>query len=102
MLDSGKIDGVTIIDSAYFKQSITPCGIEDAKGVKCDYYGYQWWIPEDATEGEFMARGVYGQCIYSNRPRGVVIATNAADRTFREEGVAEQNIATFRAIATKI
>lgn len=65
-------------------------------------YGYQWWIPEDATEGEFMARGVYGQYIYINRPRGVVIATNAADRKFREEGAAEQNIATFRAIANKI
>ncbi len=65
-------------------------------------YGFQWWIPEDATEGEFMARGVYGQYIYINRARGVVIATNAADRKFREEGASEQNIATFRAIANNI
>jgi CubicO group peptidase (beta-lactamase class C family) len=62
MLDSGKIDGVPIIDSAYFKQSITPCGIEDAKGVKCDYYGYQWWIDPEHPE-IFYARGILGQYI---------------------------------------
>jgi CubicO group peptidase (beta-lactamase class C family) len=62
MLDSGKIDGVPIIDSAYFKQSITPCGIEDAKGVKCDYYGYQWWIDPEHPE-VFYARGILGQYI---------------------------------------
>lgn len=65
-------------------------------------YGYQWWIPRGAAEGEFMARGIYGQYVYVNRARGVVIATNAADRKFRDEGVSEQNIAIFRAIADGI
>lgn len=63
-------------------------------------YGYQWWIPVGAAEGEFMARGIYGQYIYIDRGRGVVIATNAADRKFREAGVADANIAIFREIAT--
>ncbi|WP_432817402.1 serine hydrolase domain-containing protein [Sulfitobacter sp. JB4-11] len=63
-------------------------------------YGYQWWIPVGAAEGEFMARGIYGQYIYIDRRRGVVIATNAADRKFREAGVADANIAIFREIAT--
>ncbi len=65
-------------------------------------YGYQWWVPEGAVEGEFMARGIYGQYIYVNRPRGIVIATTAADRKFREPGVADQNIAMFRLIASRI
>lgn len=62
-------------------------------------YGYQWWIPVGATQGQFMGRGIYGQYIYIDRPRGVVIAVNAADRAFREDGVAEGNIAMFRQIA---
>lgn len=62
-------------------------------------YGYQWWVPDGAADGQFMARGIYGQYIYIDRTRGVVIAVNGADRAFREEGVAEQNIDMFRQIA---
>ncbi len=62
MLDSGKIDGIPVIDSNYFKQSITPCGITDSKGLKCDYYGYQWWIDPEHQE-VFYARGILGQYI---------------------------------------
>lgn len=62
-------------------------------------YGYQWWIPKGARPGEFMARGVYGQYIYINREAGVVIATNAADRGFREPGMSDQNVDIFRLIS---
>lgn len=62
MLDSGKIDGVPVIDSSYFKQSITPCGIPDSKGINCDYYGFQWWIDPEHQE-IFYARGILGQYI---------------------------------------
>lgn len=63
-------------------------------------YGYQWWIPAaDASEGEFYAHGVYGQYIYINRPLGVVIVSNAADRGFKNEGVGAANIEAMRLIA---
>ena len=62
-------------------------------------YGYQWWLPADGAEGEFQAQGVYGQYIYVNRPAGVVIAVNSADRGFTAEGVDAHNLAIFRAIA---
>ncbi|EEW26838.1 serine hydrolase domain-containing protein [Rhodobacter ferrooxidans] len=65
-------------------------------------YGFQWWVPEGAAPGEFMARGVYGQYIYVNRGLGVVIAVNAADRGFTAPGVAEANVAMFRAIANSL
>ena len=62
-------------------------------------YGYQWWIPAvGANEGEFFAHGVYGQYIYINRPLGVVIASNAADRGFKNEGVGAANIEMMRLI----
>lgn len=65
-------------------------------------YGYQWWIPKGSVPGEFMARGIYGQYVYVNRAKGIVIATNAADRKFREDGVADQNVEIFRIIANNI
>jgi hypothetical protein len=49
-----------------------------------------------------MARGIYGQYIYIDTARGVVIATNAADRNFRGAGVSQSNVDTFRLIARSI
>jgi CubicO group peptidase (beta-lactamase class C family) len=63
-------------------------------------YGYQWWIPATGTtEGEFFAHGIYGQYIYINRLLGVVIASNAADRNFKNDGVGAANIEVMRLIA---
>ncbi len=62
-------------------------------------YGYQWWIPVGAEAGEFMARGIYGQYLYIDQQRDVVIVTTGADRLFRDPGVNDQNVAMFRAIA---
>lgn len=62
-------------------------------------YGFQWWIPPDATGGEVMAQGIYGQWIYINPGLGVVIAVNSADRGFEDDGVYEASIAMLRAMA---
>ena len=62
-------------------------------------YGFQWWIPDGSDPGVFMARGIYGQYIYIDQTRGVVIVTAAADRAFRDPGVNDRNIAMFRTIA---
>ena len=62
-------------------------------------YGYQWWIAEGAVPGELNAQGIYGQYIWIDRARNIVIAVNAADRGFEEPGVATGNIALFRRIA---
>lgn len=63
-------------------------------------YGFQWWLAEDAKPGEYFARGIYGQYIYIDTESNVVVASNAADREFEEEGSFEQNLAMFREIAT--
>lgn len=66
-------------------------------------YGYQWWLPPEATEGEFFAIGIYGQYIYVNRPLKTVIAINSADRNFKDgDGrITLENMALFRTIAQK-
>ena len=72
MLDSGKINGTPVIDSAYFKASITPCMIADDMGKPCNYYGYQWWIIPDEPE-IFYARGILGQYIICIPSKQMVI-----------------------------
>ncbi|WP_299412185.1 serine hydrolase [uncultured Sulfitobacter sp.] len=98
-LQNGRYNGVQIVPEDWVAASTVPSA---PTAVGAIGYGYQWWIPQGAVDGEFMARGIYGQYVYVNRTRGVVIATNAADRRFRDEGVSAQNIAIFRAIADNI
>jgi hypothetical protein len=64
-------------------------------------YGYQWWVPADSAAhgGDYFARGIYGQYIYINPARAVVVAVNAADTRFEDPGVAEGDLAMLRAIA---
>jgi CubicO group peptidase (beta-lactamase class C family) len=62
MLDSGKINGVPVIDSSYFVNSVKPCNIPDHSGNACKYYGYQWWI-DPVHPNIFYARGILGQYI---------------------------------------
>lgn len=66
-------------------------------------YGYQWWIPQSA-EGEFMAIGVYGQFIYINPTRQVVIAKSSAYAPYNVDGIVMEYEAleAFRAIARNL
>jgi CubicO group peptidase (beta-lactamase class C family) len=56
-------------------------------------------VPVGAPEGVFFARGIYGQYIYIDQARDVVIVVTGADRQFREDGVHEANVAMMRRIA---
>lgn len=59
-------------------------------------YGYHWWVPEDPRE-EFLAIGIWGQYIYVDRARDVVIAKTSADYDFDTRD--HESVAVFRAIA---
>lgn len=59
-------------------------------------YGYHWWVPEN-PQGEFLAIGIWGQYIYVDRARGVVIVKMSADEGFDDRD--HETVAAFRAIA---
>jgi CubicO group peptidase (beta-lactamase class C family) len=98
-LQNGMYNGQQIVPAYWVAASTAPTAPSDVGAIG---YGYQWWVPKGAAQGEFMARGVYGQYIYINQADGVVIATNAADRQFRNPGVADQNVETFRLISATL
>lgn len=98
-LQDGYWNGRQIVLAEWVAESTAPSAPTAEGAIR---YGYQWWIAADAPPGEFFARGIYGQYVYINKPAGVVIAVNSADRKFREPGVFEQNLATFRRIAAAL
>lgn len=95
-LNHGRYGGKQVVPANWVAESTVPSAKTTPGKLQ---YGYQWWMPKDAREGEFFGIGIYGQYIYINRPMGVVIAMNSADRKFKEDGVTDGNIAMFRRIA---
>jgi CubicO group peptidase (beta-lactamase class C family) len=99
ILQDGELNGRQVVPADWIFEATQPSA-PTAQGKIG--YGYQWWIPRGAHEGEFLARGVYGQYIYFNQPRGVLIVSTGADRKFRDTGVNDQNIEMFRKIAESL
>ncbi|MDD9725715.1 serine hydrolase [Roseovarius sp. SK2] len=93
---NGQLGGQQVVPADWIAASTEPSAPTEPGQIG---YGYQWWIPEGSEPGQFMARGIYGQYIYIDQARDVVIVTTAADRAFREPGVNDANIDMFRRIA---
>jgi CubicO group peptidase (beta-lactamase class C family) len=93
---NGQLAGQQVVPANWIAESTTPGAPTQPGRIG---YGYQWWIPEGSEPGQFMARGIYGQYIYIDQARDVVIVTTAADRAFREPGVNDANIEMFRRMA---
>ncbi|WP_170753656.1 serine hydrolase domain-containing protein [Ruegeria lacuscaerulensis] len=99
ILQNGQHNDQQLVPADWVAESVLPSAPTEAGKIG---YGYQWWIPVGAHEGEFLARGVYGQYIYFDQPRGVLIVTTGADRKFRDDGVNEANVEMFRSIAQSL
>lgn len=91
----GMWQGRQLVSAEWIAQSTAPSAPDGA------LYGYQWWLPDNPVPGEFYGRGVYGQFLWIDQNREVVIAVNGADRRFREAGALESSLAMFRAISAQ-
>ncbi|GHE97583.1 hypothetical protein GCM10016455_17610 [Aliiroseovarius zhejiangensis] len=98
-LQDGRWNGQQIVPADWVAASTVPSA-PTAAGEQG--YGFQWWMAPDAPAGEYFARGIYGQYIFIDTSRDVVIALNSADRGFRGDGVNDANIAMFRKIAAAL
>lgn len=72
MLDNGKIGNEHIISEEYLKDATSLLQQVNDDG---DGYGYLWWRFQDGSYGAF---GIFGQMIYINPHKNLVIAQMAA------------------------
>ncbi len=107
-LNEGKnFAGEQIVPAEWVRASVTPDaphlmpGRDDGHGGKALGYGYQWWIPAERQGGDFTGIGIYGQFIYVNPERRVVIAKTSAYADYNNswEKMESETIAAFQAIA---
>jgi CubicO group peptidase (beta-lactamase class C family) len=99
--------GEQIVPADWVRASITPDGAhvqpgrEEIDGLPAWGYGYQWWIPGARTGNDFTGIGIYGQFIYVNPERRVVIAKTSAYTDYNNTGeeMEADSVAAFQAIA---
>lgn len=104
--DGRNLAGEQLVPRQWVRDSVSPGkdflrpGLDLREGQPSLGYGYQWWIPQ-GEEGEFMAVGVYGQFVYVNPSRRVVIAKTSAYAAYNEDGerMEFEALEAFRAIA---
>ncbi len=104
-LNDGARDGRQIVPQEWVERSVTPEAphLQPGDNPNSDWtfgYGYQWWIPEDPRPGEFTAIGVWGQYIYVDATRGMVIVKSSTDYWFDEND--HETIEVFRAMVDEM
>jgi len=71
ILNGARVDGQSIVPDGWLGEATNErTGI----GLPGRGYGYQWWTYDD---GSFSARGIFGQGIFIDPKRRIVIASNA-------------------------
>ncbi len=83
-LNEGRRGSRQILPEGWAKASVTPdephlMPGENSQSSNVSGYQYQWWTPRD-WDGDFLARGIWGQNIYVHPGNRVVIVKLAADQ----------------------
>lgn len=83
-LNGGKRGDRVVLPPAWAKESVTPnephlMPGENPGSSNTSGYMYQWWTPRQ-WDGDFLARGIWGQSIYVHPGNQVVIVKLAADQ----------------------
>ncbi|WP_189401007.1 serine hydrolase domain-containing protein [Arenicella chitinivorans] len=91
-LNGGQIDGKQIVPVGWFERA----GSKQADIGRDGYgYGYQWWTYDD---GSFAAQGIFGQGIFIDPNRDLVIATNGNWPVATGDALKIQRNAMYRAV----
>lgn len=91
-MNGGKIGETSVVPDGWFEKA----GVKQADiGVPGRGYGYQWWTFDD---GSFAGQGIFGQGIFIDPARKLVIASNGNWPSATPDEQGSQRIAFFEAV----
>lgn len=98
MLDGAMVGGESILPEGWIARATTKQAEINRPGLG---YGFQWWTYDD---GSYTARGIFGQGIFIDPVRRLVIATNSSWASARGQvdGQADGREAFYRAVQDAI
>ena len=70
-MNYGTLGGTRIVSEKWMRESTTAPAF-------ANNYGYQWWLNADSKDGAFRALGIYGQTLYVNPAKRVVVVQFSA------------------------
>ncbi|MEM6583090.1 MAG: serine hydrolase [Pseudomonadota bacterium] len=92
-MDGAKVNGESIVPDDWFELATRK---QRDIGYPGEGYGYQWWTFDDVT---YAAQGIFGQAIFIDPQRKLVIASNSNWPTATDgEGLGRQRDAFYRAV----
>ncbi|WOE73817.1 serine hydrolase domain-containing protein [Alterisphingorhabdus coralli] len=92
----GVVDGKSVVPEGWFDSA----GTKQADiGIPGQGYGYQWWTYDD---GAYAARGIFGQSIFIDPKRELVIATSGNWPTAQDQRLSLERNNFFRAVQKSI
>jgi CubicO group peptidase (beta-lactamase class C family) len=97
ILDGAMIDGKRVVPDDWLPAATTKQAdiAQPSRG-----YGYQWWTNDD---GSFAAQGIFGQGIFIDPKRRLVIATNGNWKVANDDaGVGADREAFYRAVQAAV
>lgn len=95
-LDGGVIDGEQVVPEGWFELA----GSKQADiGVVGRGYGFQWWTYDDGT---YAAQGIFGQGIFIDPQRKLVIASNGNWLKATDDSMKERRDAFYRAVQAAV
>lgn len=92
MLEGGVAGGRSVLPDGWIAAAT---GKRAEIGNPVRGYGYQWWTFAD---GSYTARGLFGQSIFVDPARRIVIAMNANFPDSRDDAEWEERVGLFRAV----
>lgn len=96
VLNDGMIDGRHVVPAGWFRDA----GTQQADfGSTTSAYGYQWWIYPD---GSFAGAGIFGQGLFIDRNRRLVVALAGNWPVAWNPELARQRQALYRAVQRSI
>ncbi|MBQ8413041.1 MAG: serine hydrolase, partial [Lachnospiraceae bacterium] len=94
ILDEGNWQGIQLLESEWIRE-LTTCHVE-LKDRKIIYgYGYSIWLLRD---GAFLMNGLFGQNVYINPDKRLVIATISSGEELFPDGEIVESICKFASI----
>lgn len=102
--------GEQLVSENWIKTSTTPDMprlqpmVDNPESDSAFGYKYQWWIPLYPDLGDYSAIGIYGQFIYINPTRKIVIAKTSAYTNYTVDGgiMNHETLVALQAIARHI
>ncbi len=96
ILDGGVAGGKAIVPDGWFAKATTK---QADIGNAGRGYGYQWWTYDD---GSYAAQGIFGQGIFIDPKRKLVIATNGNWTKATDDAFGEQREAFYKAVQAAV